>query len=155
MTPLTLHFTSSTSALLSGAPGPGEQRGLNPKQPPGREHGANVELTADGAKIILNNNSQQISFAASPSLSSSPDYVWSDDGSVNQALRTDGSGNLSWADVNALAGTHELLSITHDDAIGASITTGDIIFSNATPKLDYLGIGASNEILRVSGGLPD
>ncbi|KKL11192.1 hypothetical protein LCGC14_2548300, partial [marine sediment metagenome] len=114
------------------------------------------ELSVDGAKLIWNNNSQTFSIAASGSMSESVNYIWpAADGSAGQAIITDGLGVLSFVDVNAVAGTHELLSVTHDDAIGASVTAGDIVFANATPKLDYLGIGASNEILRVTGGLPD
>lgn len=114
------------------------------------------ELEVDGAKWIWNNNSQTFSIAGSPSMSESVDYIWAPvDGDSGQVLSTNGAGVLSFQDVNAIAGIHELLSITHTDAIGASITAGDLIFGNATPKWNALGIGASNEILRVSGGFPD
>ncbi len=114
------------------------------------------ELSVDGAKLIWNNNSQTFSIAGSSSMSESVNYTWPvADGTTGQTLITDGLGVLSFVDVNAVAGTHDILSITHDDAVGAVTTTGDLIFSNATPKWDDLAIGAADEILRVSGGLPD
>ncbi len=119
------------------------------------KHGADVELTADGAKLILNNNSQTTSFAASASTSESVDYKWpAADGNPSQALITDGSGALSFVDVNAVAGTHKLLSVTHTDAIGipsGDVVRGSIIYGNSTPKWDELGLGAVNTFLGSDG----
>ncbi|KKN73166.1 hypothetical protein LCGC14_0403390 [marine sediment metagenome] len=117
---------------------------------------ADIVVFGDGEKLIFANNSQTITFAASPSMSESVNYIlWVADGDPGQTIITDGAGVLSFADVNAVAGTHDILSVTHDDAVGAAATKGDIIFGNATPKWDDLAIGASNEILRVASGLPD
>ena len=113
------------------------------------------ELSQDGAAVIWNNNSQTISFAASPAMSESTNYIWMPaDGNAGQAIITDGSGVLDWTDPST-SFTHELLSVTHTDSLVSAATAGDIVFANATPKWDDLAIGASNEILRVSGGLPD
>ena len=113
------------------------------------------ELSVDGAKLIWNNNSQTFSIAASGSMSASVSYIWpvADANSGGQALISDASGVLSWGTPTTSA-AHNILSVTHDATISA-VTVGDIIFGNATPKWDDLAIGASNEILRVSSGLPD
>lgn len=113
------------------------------------------ELKVDGAKWIWNNNSQKFSISASSSMSESVDYVWPAlDGNPSQTLITDGSGVLSFVDVNAVAGTHKLLSITHTDAVGTpagDVVRGSIIFGNATPKWDALAIGAANTFLKSDG----
>ncbi len=102
------------------------------------------ELSQDGAKIIWNNNSQTTSIAASGSTTGSVAYIWPvADGSTSQTLITNGSGILNWADVNAIAGTHDILSLTHDDAVTDSPTRGSLIFSNSTPKWDELVISSA------------
>ena len=84
------------------------------------------------------------------------DFNWpAIDGAASQALVTDGYGSLSFVDVNAVAGTHNLLAVTHPDAVGAAVTAGDLIYGNSTPKWDALGAGSENDILRMSGGFPD
>lgn len=117
---------------------------------------ADINVSGEGEKLIFANNSQTITFAASPSMSESVNYIlWAADGDPGQTIITDGAGVLSFADVNAVAGTHDILSVTHDDAIGELVTKGDIIFGNATPKWDDLPIGSENQILRVTSSLPD
>ncbi len=116
---------------------------------------ADITVSGDGERVIWENNNFEITFAASPVMSESTNYIWMPaDGTAGQAIITDGSGVLGWTDPST-SFTHELLSVTHTDSLASAATAGDIVFSNATPKWDDLAIGASNEILRVSGGLPD
>lgn len=115
-----------------------------------------IEIPVAGGKVIWNSNSQTTTLAGSGSATESVNYILpAFDGNPSQTLITDGSGVWSFADVNAVAGVHTILSVTHQDATTSPVTAGDIIFANATPKWDDLAIGTANQILRVSGGFPD
>ncbi len=111
-----------------------------------------IELSPDGAKVIWNNNSQTTSLAASSTTSESVNYILpAFDGDPSQTLITDGFGVLSFADVNAVAGTHKLLSVTHTDAAGEDVTRGSIIYGNSTPLWDELLIGIATTFLKSDG----
>ena len=49
---------------------------------------------------------------------------------------------------------HNILSTTHTDSLAASVSAGDIIRGNATPKWSRLAIGNTSDVLTVTGGLP-
>ena len=111
------------------------------------------ELSEDGNKVIWNNNSQKFSIAASDSMSETVDYLWpAADGTSSQAMITDGSSVLSFADVNGLASTvHDILSATHGDILAASVSRGSLIYGNATPKWAEKTIG-TNDFILISDG---
>lgn len=121
-----------------------------------QKHGGDVELTADGAKLIFNNNSQILSFSASPSMSESVHYIlFTKDGRSGQVIITNGAGVLSFVDVNGIAGTHQVLSLTHQDtAAGGNATAGDLIIANVSNRWDDLPIGAAFEVLTSNGSFP-
>lgn len=103
---------------------------------------AEIVVFGDGESVIWSNNSHTFSIRASDSMSESVVYDWPIvDGEPGQTIITDGAGVLSFADVNAVAGTHKLLSVTHTDATGDDVTRGSIIYGNSTPKWDELVIG--------------
>jgi len=53
------------------------------------------------------------------------------------------------------ATTHNILSATHADAVGASaVVAGDIMIGNATPKWDKLAKGAEGKLVRAGAALP-
>ena len=61
-----------------------------------------------GNKVVWPNNSQTFSIAGSPSMSESVNYIWPvADGDPGQVMLTNGLGVFSFADVNAIAGTHK------------------------------------------------
>ncbi len=109
------------------------------------------ELSPDGAKLILNNNSQTFSIAASGSMSESVNYSWpaADATSGGQALLSDAAGVLSFG-VPTTSASHDVLSTTHD-ATTSSVSRGSIIFGNSTPKWDELVKGAANTFLKSDG----
>lgn len=53
-----------------------------------------------------------------------------------------------------MGGSHNLLSITHPDTDPDTPQVGDLIRGVSGPEWERLGIGAANEVLTVSGGLP-
>lgn len=72
-----------------------------------------------------------------------------DDGAANQVLQTDGSGVLSWV---ANGGTNTLLDGTvHTDTLASTVTRGDIIYGNSTPKWARLAKGSAGAFLRGDG----
>ena len=50
--------------------------------------------------------------------------------------------------------THTVLSATHTDADTETVVEGDLIYGNATPSWDRRGIGNTDDVLTVSGGVP-
>lgn len=113
---------------------------------------ADVTVSGDGEKLVFENNGFILTIAASGSQTESVAYIWMiEDGEPGQTIITDGLGVLSFADVNAVAGTHKLLSITHTDASGDDVTRGSIIYGNSTPAWDELDIGAANTFLSSDG----
>ncbi len=109
------------------------------------EHGADVLLVKDGAKIIWQNNSQTFSISASPSMSESVNYIWppADATSGGQALLSNSAGVMSWGVPTTSAGHKTVGDGTHTDATTASVVRGDIIVGNATPKWDRKGISTT------------
>jgi hypothetical protein len=47
---------------------------------------------------------------------------------------------------------HNVLSTKHGDAVTASITKGDLLYGNATPKVDRLALGVGSDILGIKAG---
>lgn len=109
------------------------------------------ELDVNGARLIWNNNSQQFSIAASPSMSESVDYVWpaADATADGQALLSNSSGVLRFG-VPTTSASHNILSATHDATVNAA-TRGSLIYGNTTPVWDELTIGVANTFLKSDG----
>ena len=111
------------------------------------EHGADVYLVNDGAKIIWTNNSQTVSVSANPSASESYELVFpAAKGSVGQPLIIDSivSNTVTLDfDTASSAAAHDILSATHDDSTTAAVTQGSLVIGNATPKWDELAISSS------------
>jgi len=49
-----------------------------------------------------------------------------------------------------IASAHTMLSATHSDTVPGSVVRGDILVSNATPKLAKFAIGTANQLLTVN-----
>jgi len=98
--------------------------------------GGDVGITTDEADLRFYQGSNYVGFQASSSLSG--DQVWTlpvSDGSSNQILATDGSGNLSWINASAATGSATtFLDLTDTpssytaNAIPFTTTTSDLIF---------------------------
>lgn len=111
-----------------------------------------TEIRTAGGRVIWNNNSFKVSMAASPSATESVNYILpTADGDASQTLITNGVGVLDWADVNAVAGTHALLSITHTDTAGSAVARGAIVYGNTSTKWDALTVGAADTFLKSDG----
>lgn len=120
------------------------------------EHGADVNMTADGAQLIFHNNSFLVSLAAPSGLSeNTPIKLPLTDGSASQVLFTDGSNQWGWTDVNAVAGTHSILSVTHDDTTPSVVSQGSILVGDGTPKWIERVLGTTNKFLMSDGSDAD
>ncbi|GIK83396.1 MAG: hypothetical protein BroJett025_00180 [Patescibacteria group bacterium] len=72
-------------------------------------------------------------------------------------VHSNGSGVLSSSALNLAGGATEITGTLPTTNGGTGITsyaTGDIIYSSATNTLTTLGIGSTNEVLTVAGGVP-
>jgi len=73
-------------------------------------------------------------------------YTWPA-AAASGVLVSNGSGVLSWGSV-----TNVLLDgANHTDTLAASVTRGDIIVGNSTPKWSELAIGTASKVLRSDG----
>jgi len=79
------------------------------------------------------------------------DYARFAKGTANQQIRVNaGATDLEFFTASGGA-DHNILSLTHLDAVTATVVAGDLIFGNATPAWDRLPIGADNLVLAVAG----
>lgn len=78
-------------------------------------------------------------------------------GASGRYLRSDGT-DPSWAVPNHadLLGTGSALldGTAHSDTLAGTVTAGDLMIGNATPRWARLALGTPGFILKVSGGLP-
>lgn len=81
-----------------------------------------------------------------PALTQTGAYPFVYDSTNSLLYRHNGS---AWATVGG--STHELLSATHTDTLAASVTRGDLIVGNSTPKWNRLAVGSTGKFLGTDG----
>lgn len=109
------------------------------------------ETLLTGGPLSLSNSTAKISLLVNPSQTSDLSLVLpEEDGSSNQALVTDGSGNLSWGSFlpfTSLTASRVLVSNSSSEVVSSSISSTELSYlsgvtSNIQAQIDTLG-GAS------------
>ncbi len=110
-------------------------------------------LTPAAAYSILGNNTGSSAAPTYfvPALASA---LYRNQGQTNYVLHGHASGNPSWGVVNLTNEVGGVLASPYGGTDNSSYTVGDFLYASGTTTLSKRGIGASGEVLTVSGGLP-
>lgn len=126
----------------------------------------NIKATADSSSEVrvfedTDNGSNYIGLKSPSTLSASKTFVLpTADGSANQVLKTDGSGNLGWASATSSDGWTTDTGATWTYASATTITTadgtlfqkGDRIKITQTTAKYFIVTGVSGNVITVTGG---
>lgn len=100
---------------------------------------ADSGFTWDDTTIVADSATDTLSLIAGTNITLTMDAAL-------DAIRISASGGVS---------THTLLDLdVHTDSVDGSVTKGDIVFANGTPKWDRLPRGTTSQVLRLASDLP-
>ena len=123
-----------------------------------------VDITYTGSNLIFgpsnkirwnsdDNNAYEITLKAPTTLTKDSDYILPEDGSSGEYLKTDGSGNLSWAEVDS--GAPETLFIGFSRASDGTLscTYSEVTDSITYKTSDYEHRGGAQWMIEDNGSL--